>query len=170
MQPYPACQGTEQCLLSLCSGRLNSSRTSFLSTSFRSTLDATPTTPAGAAPRLSCDQAISGTRRCATANSKSHTSSTSALTSWLPVALILSNWSLFDYPDVVLCSIPSILWQSFVGVGWSCSQRVGPAQAWLNWSRGLRFEAAGGVTPGITRSSTRSTAHVPPRRSWPHPS
>src|SRR5271166_6687615 len=47
------------------------------------------------APRLSCGQAISGTRRWASANSKSHSSSTSAATSWLPVALILSNWSLF---------------------------------------------------------------------------
>src|SRR5271166_598746 len=46
-------------------------------------------------PRLSCGQAISGTRRWASANSKSHSSSTSAATSWLPVALILSNWSLF---------------------------------------------------------------------------
>src|SRR3954447_269133 len=45
--------------------------------------------------RLSCGQTISGTRRCATANSKSHWSSTSAFASWLPVALILSNWSLF---------------------------------------------------------------------------
>src|ERR1700752_3758297 len=49
----------------------------------------------GCAPRLSCGQTISGTRRCATANSKSHWSSTSAFASWLPVALILSNWSLF---------------------------------------------------------------------------
>jgi hypothetical protein len=38
-------------------------------------------TAAGAAPRLSCGQAISGTRRCATANSKSHSSSTSACAS-----------------------------------------------------------------------------------------
>src|SRR5271163_10378 len=45
--------------------------------------------------RLSRGQAISGTRRWASANSKSHSSSTSAATSWLPVALILSNWSLF---------------------------------------------------------------------------
>ena len=52
-------------------------------------------TAAGAAPRLSCGQAISGTRRCTSANSKSHSSSTSAATSWLPVALILSNWSRF---------------------------------------------------------------------------
>ena len=42
---------------------------------------------AGTAPRLSCGQAISGTRRCASANSKSHSSSTSAATSWLPVPL-----------------------------------------------------------------------------------
>jgi hypothetical protein len=40
-------------------------------------------------------QTISGTRRCATANSKSHSSSTSARASWLPVALILSSCSLF---------------------------------------------------------------------------
>jgi len=46
-------------------------------------------------PRLSCGQAISGTRRCASANSKSHSSSTAAATSWLPVPLSLSNWSLF---------------------------------------------------------------------------
>src|SRR6476646_7920424 len=45
-------------------------------------------------PRLSCGQTISGTRRCATANSKSHCSSISAFASWLPVALILSNASL----------------------------------------------------------------------------
>src|ERR1700677_5086279 len=47
------------------------------------------------ASRLSRGQAISGTRRWASANSKSHSSSTSAATSWLPVALIPSNWSLF---------------------------------------------------------------------------
>ena len=49
----------------------------------------------GAAPRLWCGQAISGTRRWAIANSKSRSSSTSARTSSVPVALSLSNCSLF---------------------------------------------------------------------------
>jgi hypothetical protein len=49
----------------------------------------------GVAPRLWCGQAISGTRRWAIANSKSRSSRTSARTSSVPVALSLSNCSLF---------------------------------------------------------------------------
>jgi hypothetical protein len=49
----------------------------------------------GVAARLWCGQTISGTRRWAIANSKSRSSSTSARTSFVPVALSLSNCSLF---------------------------------------------------------------------------
>jgi len=56
-----------------------------------------PTTMAapGATAHLSGGQAISGTRRWASANSNSHSSSTSAPTSWVPAPLILPAWSRF---------------------------------------------------------------------------